>query len=293
MMILPGPASQDLANRLAVKLKFRLVPLFFKRFPDGESYIRIESDVQGEDVVIVQTMSPPQDERVMQLFLIASAARNQGAQRVTAVVPYFAYSRQDKVFLPGEAFSAKIIVDILRTCGVDQIFTVNTHNPAVLESFTIPVKNLSAIPLLAKYFRDQGFEDVVSLSMGKKGLATAKEAANILKGTYSYVSTRRDRCTGKVCIEEKPLGVKDKVVVFFDDIISSGGTMIKAVAHAKKCGATKVYAACVHPLLIANAKEKIMQAGADEVIGTDTVPSPVSVVSVAPLIAKALIRGGI
>lgn len=292
MIILPGPASQDLANRLAAELKARLVPVFFKKFPDGESYLRIEGDVQNEDVVIIQTTSPPQNERLMQLFFLASAAKDQGAQRIRVVVPYLAYSRQDKIFLPGEAFSAKTVVDIIRSCGVAQIITVNAHNPTALDTFSIPIKDLSAISLLAKYFRDQDFEGAVSLSMGKKGLATAEEAATVLKGTYDYIPTRRDRNTGKVSIEEKPLGVKDEVVIFFDDIISSGGTMIKAVAYAKNQGAAKVYAACVHPLLIANAKERIMQSGADAVVGTDSVPSTVSVVSVAPIIAKALTGQG-
>ncbi len=293
MIILPGPASQNLANRLALELKARLVPVLFRRFPDGENYIRVSGDVRDEDVVVVQTTSPPQDERMMQLFLLASAAEGQGARTVTAVVPYLSYSRQDKVFLPGEAFSAKTIVSLLETCGVDRVITVNAHNPAALESFTIPVRDLSAIPLLAKYFRDQGFKSAVSLSMGKKGLATAKEAAAILNGGYDYISTRRDRHTGKVSIEQKPLEVKGKVAIFFDDIISSGGTMIKAVAYAKSQGASKVYAACVHPLLISNARERIIQSGADEVVGTDSVPSLASVVSVAPVIAQALISEGV
>ncbi|MCK4633531.1 ribose-phosphate pyrophosphokinase [Candidatus Bathyarchaeota archaeon] len=291
MIILPGPSSQELANRLAVELRTRLIPVFFKRFPDGESYIRIEGDVKDEDVVVVQTTSPPQDERMMQLFLITSAARDQGAQRITAVVPYFGYSRQDKVFLKGEAFSAKTIVELLKTCGVTQIVTLDAHNPSTLSSFNVPVKDLSAIPLLARYFKDLGFANAVSLSMGKKGAGTAEEAAKILLGGYDYVSTRRNRYTGEVTIEEKPLEVRGKVVIFFDDIISSGGTMIKAVAYAKKQGALKVYVACVHPLLMANAKEKIIESGADEVVGTDSVPSQVSVVSVASLIAEALTQG--
>lgn len=291
MIVLPGPASQELANRLAVELRARLIPVFFKRFPDGESYIRIEGDVKDEDVVVVQTTSPPQDERMMQLFLITSAARDQGAQRITAVVPYFGYSRQDKVFLKGEAFSAKTIVELLKTCGVTQIVTLDAHNPSTLSSFNVPVKDLSAIPLLARYFKDLGFANAVSLSMGKKGAGTAEEAAKTLLGGYDYVSTRRNRYTGEVTIEEKPLEVRGKVVIFFDDIISSGGTMIKAVAYAKKQGALKVYVACVHPLLVDNAKEKIIESGADEVVGTDSVPSQVSVVSVASLIAEALTQG--
>jgi ribose-phosphate pyrophosphokinase len=288
MIILPGPASQDLANRLASELKAKLIPVFFKKFPDGESYVRIDSDVQGEDAVIVQTTSPPQDERMMQLFLTVSAAKDHGARKITAVVPYFAYSRQDRIFLPGETCSAKTLVNLLKTCGATQIITVNAHNPAALKHFNIPTEDLSAIPLLAQHFVDKGFEGAVSLSMGKKGLVTAEEAANVLKGPADYVATRRDRHTGKVTIEEKPLNVKGKVAIIFDDIISSGGTMIKAVAHTKRQGANRVYAACVHPVLIADSREKIIQNGADAIIGTDSVPSPVSVVSVAPVIAEAL-----
>jgi ribose-phosphate pyrophosphokinase len=288
MIILPGPASRDLANRLASELNAKLTPVFFKKFPDGESYVRIDGDIRGEDVAVVQTTSPPQDERMMQLLLTTSAAKDNGAKKITAVVPYFAYSRQDKIFLPGEAFSAKTVVDLLKTCGATQIITINAHNPTALKHFTIPARDLSAIPLLAKHFLNKGFGGAVSLSMGKKGLAIAEEAAAVLRGPADYVPTQRDRHTGKVTVEEKTLNVKGKVAIIFDDIISSGGTMMKAVAHTKRQGANRVYAACVHSLLMADSREKIIQSGADDIIGTDSVPSPVSVVSVAPVIAEAL-----
>lgn len=288
MIVLPGPASRELAGRLASALNARLVPVSSKRFPDGESSIRIDGIVKDEAVAIIQTTSPPQDERLIQLFLLASTARDQGAVKITAVVPYFAYSRQDRVFLPGEAFSAKIAVDILKACGVEKIITVNAHNPSALRAFSVPVVDLSAIPLLAEHFRDHGLEGAVSLSMGKKGLLSAKEAATVLGGSSSYIPTQRDRHTGKVTIEKRPLRVRGKPAVLFDDIISSGGTMAQAVAHTKAQGATEVYAACVHPLLIGEAERKIMESGAAGIIGTDTAPSPFSVVSVAPLIATAL-----
>ena len=292
MIVLPGPASPRLASHVAAELEAKLIPVFFKKFPDGESYLRIEGNVKDEDAAIVQTTSPPQDERIMQLFLLASAARSNGARSITAVVPYFAYSRQDKIFLPGEAFSAQTVVKLLSTCGVTRIITMNAHNPTVFKHFEVPVKDLSAISTLAQHFKNKGYAGAVSLSMGKKGLATAQEAANVLEGPADYIPTQRDRHTGKVTIEEKPLEVNGKVAIIFDDIISSGGTMIKAVAHTKKQGATKVYAACVHPLLMADAREKIAQSGADGIVGTDSVPSPVSVVSVAPLVAKALMEKG-
>jgi len=211
-----------------------------------------------------------------------------GAKSITAVVPYFAYARQDSVFRPGEALSVKTVVKLLKTCGVTRILTVNSHNPTVLKTLPVPIEDLSAIRLLAQHFKNKGFKDVFSVSMGKKGLPTAVEADKVLKGGCDYIPTQRDRVTGNVTIEKKTMPVKNRTAIVFDDIISSGGTMIKAVSWLKEQGAKKVYAACVHPLLIGDTKDRILKAGAEAVVGTDTVPSSVSEVSVAPLIAEAL-----
>jgi len=288
VIVLPGPASVELGREIAALLRVKVVVVEFKRFPDGESYIRFDGDVEGEDVVIVQTTGPPQDENLIQLLLMADNAKDLGAKTIKAVVPYFAYARQDKRFRPGEAFSARTIVKLLQECGVSKIFTVNSHSPSLLKTLSLPIEDLSAIGLLAQHFKKQGLRNVFSLSLGKKGLDTAAEANKVLGGEYGFIPTQRDRVTGNVTIEKKPLPVRKKDAVIFDDIISSGGTMIKAVAWVKEQGAKRVYAACVHPLLIGDAKEKIMKSGADGIVGTDTVPSSVSVVSVAPLIARAL-----
>ena len=292
MKIIPGPASKELGKRIAELLNAEIVPIFFKTFPDGESYIRFDVEsLQDEDVVIVQTTSPPQDQRLIQLLLMADNALDMKARSITAVVPYFAYSRQDKRFLPGEAFSTKTIMKLLENCGVNRIITVNAHNPKVLKTFKIPVEDLSAIPLLAEYFKAKGLvENPVSLSLGKKALSVATEADSVLKGGFDYISTKRNVITGNVTLEEKELPIKNRDVIIFDDIISSGGTMAKAVKLVKEQGARKVYAACVHPLLMGDAQERILENGAEEIIGTDSVPSPVSKVSIAPLISKVLTR---
>lgn len=290
MKIIPGPASKKLGQSIAEALNVEAVPVVFKTFPDGESYIRFSIDsLQNEDVAIVQTTSPPQDQRLIQLLLMADNALEMKAKSITAVVPYFAYSRQDKRFLSGEAFSVKTIVKLLENCGVNRIITVNAHNPKVLKALKIPVEDLSAIPLLAEYFRAKGLvENPVSLSLGKKALSVATEADSVLNGGFDYVSTRRDVVTGSVTLEEKELRIENRDVIIFDDIISSGGTMAKAVKFVKEQGAKKVYAACVHPLLMGDAKKRILENGAEEIIGTDSVPSSVSKVSIAPLIRKAL-----
>jgi ribose-phosphate pyrophosphokinase len=271
-------------------MKAKVVDIEFKRFPDGESYVRFKDNVKGENVAIVQTTSPPQNENLIQLFLIADNAKEMDAKDITAVVPYFAYSRQDSVFRPGEALSVKTIVTLLKTCGVRRIITVDSHNPTLLRKMPVPVEDISAISLLAQHFKEKGFINAFSVSMGKKGLPTAEEANKVLQGGCDYIPTQRDRITGVVAIEKKALPVKGRITIVFDDIISSGGTMIKAVNLLKEQGVKKVYAACVHPLLIGDTRDRILNAGADEVVGTDTIPSSVSKVSVAPLIAEALKR---
>jgi len=288
MMVIPGPASVELGREVAAQLKVKVVPVEFKRFPDGESYIRFDGKVDSEDIVIVQTTGPPQNENMIQLLLISDNAKDMGARSITAVVPYFAYARQDSRFRPGEALSMKTIVTLLKTCGVSRIVTVNSHNPAMLKTLPVPVEDLSAISLLAQHFKKRGFKNAFSLSLGKKGLDTAVEASKVLEGKCDYIPTQRDRKTGNVTIEKKQLPIKNRDVVIFDDIISSGGTMTKAVEWVKEQGAKRVYAVCVHPLLTEEVKEKILNIGADGVVGTDTVPSAVSAVSVAPLIAQAL-----
>jgi len=269
----------------------QVVPIETKHFPDGESRIRFTKNVESEDVVIVQTTSPPQSENLIQLFLMADNAKDLKAKSITAVIPYFAYARQDQRFRSGETFSVKTIVDLLAKCGVNQIITVNSHNPKILSTLSVSIQDLSAINLLANYFKRQGFDGALSLSLGKKAVTIAAEADKVLQGGYDYISTLRDRVTGKVTIEEKALPAKNRDVVIFDDIISSGGTMVKAVELVKLQDARRVYAACVHPLLIGDARERILRSGADGIVGTNCVSSPVSIVSVAPLIAEALSRG--
>jgi ribose-phosphate pyrophosphokinase len=167
---------------------------------------------------------------------------------------------------------------------------VNSHNPTILKTLPVQVEDLSAFSLLAQHFRNQGFKGAFSVSLGKKGRDMALEASKVLEGEYDFISTQRDRVTGNVTIEEKPLPVKNKDVIIFDDIISSGKPMMKVVTWVKKQGAKRIYVACVHPLLTSDAKQNILKSGASDVVGTDTVPNSISVVSVAPLVAEALKR---
>lgn len=288
MIVVPGPASLQLGKKVANLMDAERVSAYFKTFPDGESYIRLDGDFEGEEVTIIQTTGPPQNTNLIQLFLMVNTARDLGVKKVNAVIPYLAYTRQDGRFLSGEAYSLKTIMSLLETCGVDTLITVNSHNPEILRSFKIPVKDLSAINLLANYFKNKGFEGALSLSLGKKATDIVEQANHVLRGGCDYVPTQRDRLTGNVKIDKKSLPVKNRDVIIFDDIISSGGTMAKAVKEVKNQGARKVYATCVHPLLVGDAKDKILKSGADGIVGTDCLQSSISEVSVAPIIAEAL-----
>lgn len=293
MIVIPGPASQDLGRKVADMLKSKIVSVVFKTFPDGESYLRLDGNVRGKEVVIVQTTGPPQDVHIMQLFLIVDAAKDLGAERVIAVVPYLAYARQDKRFLPGEAISIETFIKLIEASGIDQFLTVNIHEEAVLKKFSVPAENVSAMSLLAEYFKKKGLTKAFSLAPDRGALELAKEADKVLNGGCGWLQKERDRLTGEIRVEEKRLDIKGRDVIVFDDIISTGGTTAAAVKMLKEQGARKVYAACAHPLLVGEAQKKIMQSGAEEIVGTDCVPSPVSVVSVAPLIVEALAKIGV
>ena len=166
--------------------------------------------------------------------------------------------------------------------------TLDIHSPDILERFRIPAKNLSAIPLIAEHLKSRGFKGAFSLSPDKGAIELAKMGDAVLGGGYDALEKARDRHTGEVRTREKRLPVEGRDVVIFDDMISTGGTMALAVGLAKRCGARRVVAACTHPLLVGRAVERILGAGADEIVGTDSVPGPHSVVSVAPLIVEGL-----
>ena len=288
MKIIPGPASKELGEGIAKHSNLGIVPLSLRVFPDGESYIRLEGNVENEKVAIVQTTSPPQDTRLVQLALIADAAKRNGATKVTAVIPYLAYARQDKVFLQGESLSIDAIARMLKAAGIDSLLTVNMHQERILTKFPFPAKTVSAIPLLAEYFKQKDLGRTFIVSPDQGAIHIAEEAKKVLGAECGYLEKKRDRHTGQVRMENRILDVRDKTTIIFDDIISSGGTIVEAARILEGLGAKKILVACVHPLLIGDAEKRIFQSGVEEIVGTDSVPSHVSKISLAPLLSKAL-----
>jgi ribose-phosphate pyrophosphokinase len=289
LKVICGPASKELAEAVSELTGFGNVPVASKVFPDGESYVRLEGSVQGENVAIVQTTCPPaQDGRLFQLAFMADAAKRGGAVKVTAVVPYLAYARQDKMFLSGEGISVETIARMLRAAGIDELLTVNIHSEQALGQFPFPTKTVSAIPLLAQYFVQKGFKGAFALSPDKGAMYIAKQAQEVLGGDAGHLDKVRDRYTGQTKQTAEGLNVKGQTVIIFDDIISTGGTIVGAAKILREQGAKHVFCACVHGLLIGDAEKRILDAGVEEIVGTDSVPGGVSKVSLAPLLSQEL-----
>jgi ribose-phosphate pyrophosphokinase len=292
MIVIPGPTSVDLGEKIAEKLRADSCPVDHRIFPDGESYVRLTKPVKGETAVVVQTTFPNPDRGVMQLFLLVKAAKDLGATRVVCVVPYLAYSRQDKRFREGEALSIDTLVSLLDHAGSDELIVVDAHSEESLERLrgekSLGIVNLSAMPLLAGHLKDLGFEGAYSLSPDKGAIHLADAAAGVLGGGSGFFEKKRDRKTGEIEMTVKDIDVGGKTAVVFDDIISSGGTTAAAVRGLKNQGAERVAAACTHGLFMGGAEERIRDAGADLIVSTDTVRTPLSLVTVAGLVADHL-----
>jgi ribose-phosphate pyrophosphokinase len=264
------------------------VQVIFKKFPDGESYVRLNRQIKDEHAVVVQTTISPQDSRLIQLAFLADASKRNGATKVTAIVPYLAYARQDKTFLKGEGISIETIARMLKAAGVDSLITVNIHAEDALKKFPFPSKNLSAIPLLAEYFVQKGHRGAFAMAPDKGALYIAEQAQKILGGEAGNLEKHRDRHTGQTTQTLKNVDLEDKTVILFDDIISTGGTIVGAAKIIREQGAKRIFAACVHPVLVGNAEERILGAGVEQIVGTDSIPYYKSQVSLAPLLSREL-----
>ncbi|MEM3586469.1 MAG: ribose-phosphate diphosphokinase [Candidatus Jordarchaeaceae archaeon] len=287
--VIVGSSSQILGLRLSRYLKSSIVPVEFKTFPDGERYIRIKEEPKNCHAVVVQSTIPPNpNQSIIELCFILETLKEIGVEKITAVIPYFAYARQDKKFLPGEAVSGRIICKIIQNAGADEVITVDIHSKRMLENFKIPVKNISAVPQIGRYLKNFELTNPLIISPDEGAIERAKNLAAFMDAEYVTFIKSRDKHTGEIEIQAKEINVANRDVVIVDDIISTGGTMASAIEIAKRQGAVRVYAACTHAVLVGDSRFKILNAGANEIIGTDTVPSDVSFVSVAPIIAEAL-----
>ena len=284
-MIIGGSASQKLAAKIAWELEDTLCPVETRKFPDGERYLRIKEDVD-DGAVVVQSTGYPQDENLIELFLILKTLQEMGVEDVKVVIPYFGYGRQERRFKDFEAVSASIMADMIEFCGASELLCVSLHEDDIRDFFDIPVHNLSAMQPIAEHIGEM-FEDPVIVAPDKGALGFAEEIAAILGCECDHMEKTRIS-PEKVETHPKTMDVKGRDTVIIDDIISTGGTIVNATNILRKHGAENVVVSCVHPVLVGDALLKIFAAGVDDVIGTDTLRSDVSTVSVAGIVAQKL-----
>lgn len=289
-LVLAGPASEDIAKSLAERMEGELLKADFKVFPDGESKFTCDAKVSGKTVYLVQSTYPPVDQHLMQLLMAAHQLSQEGA-RVTAVVPYLAYARQDKEFLPGETITLGVISHLMRSAGVRRLVTVDIHSPEGLALFSFPIHSVSAIPSLADYVRKT--MNLMNPVVVAPDFGTSKrtEAFAALYGAKMLqLSKTRDKVTGEVEVKvRKPdLDVKGKEVLIVDDMISTGGTVAAAAELVLGEGASKALAICVHGLFVGEAVRKLDKAGVKTILSTNTVPCSYSAVDVSEPIASHL-----
>jgi ribose-phosphate pyrophosphokinase len=284
-MIISGPSSQLLAGRVSAIVGRELALCEYRTFPDGESYSQVVSDLE-DDLVILQ--STPTDKDLIYLMQLLDVAMDK---KITLVVPYFGYARQDKIFKHGEPMTARAIITALNPFLVNgaRVFTVNIHSPAVLSHFKCNAVNLDATPLLAEKIRQLDLCNPVIISPDKGAVNMAKAAADLIGVPFDHL--QKTRLSGsEVVIAPKEIDVMGRDIVITDDMIATGGTMATAIELLKKQGAKRVYIAAVHAVLTGSALLKLQRAGVEAVIATDTLDRGVSSVSVAPVIARALCR---
>ena len=287
-LVVAGPTSTGLARSLALELKAEIVPVESKTFPDGESYLRFERDLRAEEVVIVQSSFPSQNRSLIELFLMLDSAKDLGAEQAIAVVPYFAYARQDKRFRSGEGISVKTIVKLIEASGADAFLTVDVHKPDIMNLFHIPAMNLTAMPTIGKYLAALNLKRPYVIAPDEGAINLAEAVAKVLNADYSFFRKHRDKASGVPTTELREIGVKDRDAVIVDDIISMGGTVVNAVKMLKEEGANDIYVGCTHPLLLGEAKSRILSAGAKRILGTDSVAGEVSEIPIAPVLAESL-----
>jgi ribose-phosphate pyrophosphokinase len=290
LKIVGGSCSQELAQQIGNALNYPLVSVKTKRFPDGEFYFKFEENVSGEDLLIVQSLFPSQDARIMELFLMLHTARDLEAKSIKAFIPYLAYSRQNERYLKGEALSSDMLAEILQHLGTDELFTVDVHNRQVLEMYKIPAHNLTASGELAEYFTNKDLADpiVVSPDDEEAAIERAKNAAKTIGADYDFFEKSRDRYTGDITTYAKKIDVKGRDSIIIDDIISTGKTAANVARMLKKQGGKRVFIGVTHALLLGDAVKTLLTSGVDEIIGTDSIVNDYAKVSVAPILTKAL-----
>jgi ribose-phosphate pyrophosphokinase len=296
LQVFTGTSHPQLAANIMRELEAPLGRAVVGLWRNGETRVKLEENVRGSDVFVIQSMSDPVDHHLMELLIIIDALRRASAARITAVIPYFAYAKQEKKTSGREPISAKLVANLLTTAGADRILTMDLHAAAIEGFFDIPVDHLRAAPILSRYINRQGLNDVVVVSPDAGGVARAEELRGRSGGSLAIISKRH---SGPDTSEAQEMvgDVAGRPAVIVDDMISTGGTLVLAAELLQERGASPILAAATHGIFAQDGLERIACSPIDKVFVADTLPLPthgptekVQIVSVAPLFAEAITR---
>ena len=285
--VIGGGASKDLARRLARRLRAVYIETETKIFPDGESKITLQKIPKKSVILVVQSTYPPVDTNMLQALSIISQVRKISS-RTFAIMPYMGYARQDKQFLSGEVITMSVVAKMLQSAGAKKVIVVDIHSNTALNHFNIPTENVSAVPELANYFKKLNLKNPLVVSPDAGGSSRSKKFASLLKSDFIVLKKHRDRKTGRVSIQTTKADVQGKDLIIVDDMISTGGSVIKAAQFLKKQKCKRVFVACTHGLLVGDAEKKIRKAGVSRIISTNTIPGNTSKVDVSEILAKSV-----
>ena len=295
LKIFTGNANPELAEEICTHLRVPQAKASVYQFSDGETYLQILENVRGADVFVVQPTCTPVDRNLLELLLMMDALSRASAKRITAVVPYYGYARQDRKDKPRVPISAKLVADLLATAGADRILTLDLHAAQIQGFFDIPVDHLYATPVMISYFQSLELPHVTVISPDAGGVERARAFAKRLKAPLAIIDKRREEMN--VAEVMHIIGrVRNRTCLIVDDIVDTAGTLVKGVQALLDHGALAVYACCTHPVLSGSAVERICQSGLKELVVSNSIPlnpdakgcDRIRQLSVAPLLAGAI-----
>ena len=296
LTLFSGSANPVLAQKIARQLKVPLGDILLGRFSEGEIRVKINENVRGKDVFVIQPTCPPPNENLMELLIMLDAIRRASAWRITAVVPYYGYARQDRKDQPRVPITAKLVANLMTAAGADRVITMDLHAGQIQGFFDIPLDHLYAVTMLERYIARKRLKRLVVVSPDVGGIKMARAYAKRLRAGLAIVDKRRDSPDSTAVMHI--LGeVKGRTCLLVDDLIATGSSLVEAATALKRAGALDVYACVTHPVLSGPAQSRLRASVLRELIVTDTIPIPkehqrnkITVVSVAPLLAEAIKR---
>lgn len=299
LALVSGNANRELAVRIADHLGIPLTQMVVRRFADGETQVKIDESIRGQDVFVVQPTSPPVNETLMELLIILDALRRASAHRIAAVIPYYGYARQDKKVKPREPITARLVANLLEVAGTQRVLAMDLHSGPLQGFFNIPVDNLSALLLFVQHIREHGFtpEETVVVSPDVGGVARASEVASRVGFALAIIAKRRPEANVAEAIEL--IGdVEGRTCILYDDIVDTGGSVVNGANLLAERGAGRILVYATHGILSGDALQQIEQSPIESVVITDTIAfapekrsSKVEIVSAAATFAEAIKRG--